>query len=341
MTTPEQGPIDPADQPGSVEEAGSKPVRQRDGLIPNIGELSKARLNMMVLGTTAVGFALARQDLPAMQLFWTLAGTGLSAASAGMLNQLVETERDRRMDRTKERPLPSGLVSPKAVFALGVVLAYGGPCILALKVNGISAMLALANIMIYILVYTPLKPRTTLNTLVGAICGAIPPMIGWCAASGRLEPGAWLLGTLLFIWQLPHFFALAVLYRDDYERGGFRMLPVVDLRGEITVQVILVTSLILIPIGMGATILGITGGTSAICALILGLLMSVLAFRLYQQRTRVAARRVFLSSLAYLPIMLGVMVFDGRPGVAEMTLPVEPMPSGNPHEGLLDGVLGP
>lgn len=332
----------PDDRTENPQDAEQPPARQRDGLIPNFGELSKARLNMMVLGTTAVGFALAQSDLPAMLLFWTMAGTGLSAASAGMLNQLVEVERDRRMNRTKERPLPAGLVSRKAVFAVGILLAYGGPCILALMVNGISAILALANIMIYILVYTPLKPRTTLNTLVGAICGAIPPMIGWCAASGRLDAGAWLLGTLLFIWQLPHFFALAMLYRDDYERGGFKMLPVVDRRGEITVQVILVTSLTLIPIGIGATLLGVAGWVSAGTAIILGLMMSWLALKLYMQRTRVAARRVFLSSLAYLPVMLGVMVLDAGPVRAvanEAPLPIE---TNDPHAGLLDdGVIRP
>ncbi|MCH2144332.1 MAG: heme o synthase [Phycisphaerales bacterium] len=313
--------------PSSDNESESR--RQRSGLIPNIGELSKARLNMMVLGTTAVGFALADPDLPAMKLFWTLVGTALTAASAGMLNQLAEIRPDGLMKRTRERPLPAGLVSPRTVFVLGVLLTYAGATILGMLVNGISCMLALLNVLIYVLVYTPLKPRTTLNTLVGAICGAIPPMIGWVAATGRLDGGAWLLGTLLFVWQLPHFFALAMMYREDYERGGFAMLPVVDNRGEITVQVILVTSLCLIPIGLGATLIGLAGWFSALMALLLGIMMSLLALILYIKRTHVAARRVFLGSLAYLPLVLGAMVIDSGPiEVDDAPTFTEPM---NPH----------
>jgi protoheme IX farnesyltransferase len=322
-----------------AEEASSttRPApRQRSGLIPNFAELSKARLNTMVLGTTAVGFALAAPDLPAMKLFWTLVGTALTAASAGMLNQLAEIRRDGLMRRTRERPLPAGLVSPKIVFVIGVLLAYAGVTALTLKVNGLSASLALINVLLYVLVYTPLKPRTTLNTLVGAICGAIPPMIGWVAATGQLDGGAWLLGMLLFVWQLPHFFALAMMYREDYERGGFAMLPVVDDRGEITVQVILVTSLILIPVGLGATLIGLTGWLSAGAAILLGLMMSGLALMLYIRRTPVYAKRVFLGSLAYLPLMLGAMVIDSQPTEGEIELPEElTAPTDNVHENLL------
>lgn len=292
-------------------EPGSR--KQRDGLLPNLGTLSKARLNALVLGTTAVGFALAPTDSSSLVLFWALVGTGLAAASAGMLNQLAEIDRDGRMKRTEQRPLPAGLVSPKAVFVLGVLLAYGGVAILALMINLLSASLALANILIYLLIYTPLKPRTTLNTLVGAVCGAIPPMIGWSAATGSLDGGAWMLGAILFVWQLPHFFALALVYRDDYARGGFAMLPVVDKRGEVTVQVILVTSMILVPLGLAPTLLGISGWVSSIAALLLGGMMIVLSLILYIRRTRDAARRVFIASLVYLPLMLGVMVLDRVP----------------------------
>ena len=271
-----------------------------------------------------------------MKLFWTLVGTALTAASAGMLNQLAEIRRDGLMRRTRDRPLPAGLVSPKIVFVIGVLLAYAGVTALTLKVNGLSASLALINVLLYVLVYTPLKPRTTLNTLVGAICGAIPPMIGWVAATGQLDGGAWLLGMLLFVWQLPHFFALAMMYREDYERGGFAMLPVVDDRGEITVQVILVTSLILIPVGLGATLIGLTGWFSAGAALILGLMMSGLALMLYIRRTPVYAKRVFLGSLAYLPLMLGAMVIDSQPTEGEIELPEElTAPTDNVHENLL------
>jgi protoheme IX farnesyltransferase len=295
----------------SHEEQSNKSPRH--GLLPNLGELSKARLNALVLATTAVGFALAPVEQPALILFWTLVGTAMVAASAGMLNQLAEVERDRRMKRTKNRPLPAGLVAPWQVFVLGVALAYGGVTILALQVNAISAILALANVLIYVLVYTPLKSRTTMNTLVGSVCGTIPPLIGWAAATGELSGGAWLLGLLLFVWQLPHFFALAIMYRDDYKRGGFAMLPVVDARGEITVQVILLTSLILLPIGLIATLIGLAGWVSAIVSVVFAGGMSALSFVLYLKRTRVAARRVFFSSIIYLPVVLGVMVLDRGP----------------------------
>jgi protoheme IX farnesyltransferase len=248
-----------------------------------------------------------------MILFWTMVGTGLVAASSAMMNQLAEIELDRRMERTERRPLPAGLVSKRSVFITSMLLAYAGVVILGLKVNLLCSGLALANLLIYIVMYTPMKTRTTLNTLVGAICGAIPPMIGWAAATGEISGGAWLLGLILFIWQLPHFFALAMMYRADYERGGFAMLPVVDERGEITAQVILITSLILIPLGLSATALGISGWISGIVAVSLGGMMSILALMLYIRRTDQAARKVFFGSLAYLPIVLGAMVIDRGP----------------------------
>ena len=311
-TEQKTAPEAPLDDDPAKDPSRSAP-RRRDGLLPNIGTLSKARLNALVLGTTAVGFAIAPIEQPAILLFWALVRTGKAAASAGMLNQLAEIDRDRRMTRTEQRPLPAGLVSRKSVFVLGVLLAYGGVAILALMVNLLSASLALVNVLIYILVYTPLKPRTTLNTLVGAICGALPPMIGWTAATGTIDGGAWLLGALLFVWQLPHFFSLAMMYKDDYARGGFAMLPVVDKRGEITVQVILVTSMILVPLGLASTLVGLTGLVSAVAALVLGGMMVVLSIVLYFKRTREAARRVFLASLLYLPVMLGIMVLDEGP----------------------------
>ena len=305
-----ENPSNTSDTPTPTTRSGRARREPRDGLFSNFGELSKARLNALVLGTTAVGFALAPTEQPALVLFWTLVGTGLVAASASMLNQLVEMERDGRMLRTEHRPLPAGLVSRRSVFVVGVLLAYAGVVVLGLMVNLLASGLALANLLIYVLVYTPLKPRTTLNTLVGAICGSIPPMIGWAAATGDVSNGAWLLGAILFVWQLPHFFALAMMYRADYERGGFAMLPVVDERGEVTTQVILITSLILMPLGLSATALGISGLISGVVAVCLGGLMSWLSLMLYIRRTDQAARKVFFGSLAYLPIVLGVMVID-------------------------------
>lgn len=304
-------PVSEDDSMRAESESSKKPTR--DGLLPNFSELSKARLNALVLGTTAVGFAVAPVHQTAMILFWTMVGTGLVAASSAMMNQLAEIELDRRMKRTEARPLPAGLVSKRSVFITSMLLAYGGVVILGMKVNLLCSGLALANLLIYIVMYTPMKTRTTLNTLVGAICGAIPPMIGWAAATGEISGGAWLLGLILFIWQLPHFFALAVMYKVDYERGGFMMLPVKDQRGEVTVQVILTTSLMLIPLGLTITAIGVAGWWYAAVALAMGLWMAWNALKLYLDRNRDRARKVFFSTLAYLPVVLGVMVLDRGP----------------------------
>jgi protoheme IX farnesyltransferase len=312
--------------------AGSKAARSKkppkDGLLPNFPELSKARLNALVLGTTAVGFVVAPVQQTAMILFWTMIGTGLVAASSAMMNQLAEIELDRRMERTERRPLPAGLVSKRSVFITSMLLAYAGVVILGLKVNLLCSGLALANLLIYIVMYTPMKTRTTLNTLVGAICGAIPPMIGWAAATGDISGGAWLLGLILFIWQLPHFFALAVMYKADYERGGFAMLPVKDHRGEVTVQVILTTSLMLLPLGLSITAIGVAGMWYAAVSVLMGIWMTWNALKLYLNRNRDQARKVFFSSLAYLPIVLGVMVLDRGPSVPspELYEAMNPLP---------------
>ena len=192
-------------------------------------ELAKIRLTAMVLVTTAVGFILGSPGPVAYgRLFWTILGTGLAAAGASTMNQLLEIRRDALMRRTRNRPLPAGQVSPLAalVFALGTSAAGVG--ILNELVNPLTALLGLANIVIYSLVYTPLKPRTSLCTLVGAICGALPPIMGWTGAANSISLGAVLLGTILFLWQIPHFLSLVWVCRDDYAKAGFRMLPLID-----------------------------------------------------------------------------------------------------------------
>jgi protoheme IX farnesyltransferase len=174
----------------------------------------------------------------------------------------------------------------------------------------LSAALALANVLLYVLVYTPLKPRTTLNTLVGAICGGIPPMIGWAAVTDGLEPGAWLLGIYLFVWQLPHFMALAWMYRDDYRRGGMTMLPVVDPQGELTARIMVVTSLLLAPLGLLATMGGLAGWFSAAVSVLTALWLTWVSYRFYALRSDASARRVFFASIIVLPLALGQMVLD-------------------------------
>ena len=197
-------------------------------------ELGKARLSTLVVATTAVGFAVAPGRFDALLFAWTLLGTTLAALGANSLNQWAERERDALMERTRTRPLPSGRLAAREALAAGVLESLGGVALLAALVNLLTALLAAFVILLYVLVYTPMKSRSHLNTLVGAVCGAIPPMMGWTAVTGALDPGAYILAAVLFVWQIPHFLALAWLYREDYQRGGYKMLPHSDPSGRLT-----------------------------------------------------------------------------------------------------------
>lgn len=288
-----------------------------------ISELTKLRLTSMVLVTTAVGYALGRYGAASFEwslLGWTMLGSALAAAGCAMLNQVIEVKRDSAMERTKNRPIPAGVVSRAAGFAGGLLVSYAGVSLLAATVNLLAAGLTLLTIVVYLLIYTPLKPITTLNTLVGAISGALPPMIGWVAATGRIEAGAWVIGGVLFVWQLPHFFALAWMYREDYERGGHAMLPVLDPSGNITGRVMVSTALLLVPIGLSATLFGVAGWVSAAASVVLGLWFSWKCLGFWQRRDRASARHAFLASLLYLPLLLMVMVADRGPVTPEAWL---------------------
>lgn len=274
-------------------------------------ELAKARLTALVLLTTLVGYVLALGDgEPLWPLFWTVLGTGLAAAGANALNQWLEVDLDARMERTRDRPLPSGRVNRSRAFGWGLGSAVGGVALLAVLVNLLAAGLAATVVLLYTLVYTPLKQRSTLCTVVGAVCGAIPPLIGWAAAAGRLELGAWLLAATLFVWQIPHFFSLAWIYRRDYARGGFRMLPVIDPGGRLTFQILLLFCLVLLPLGLTVYLVGVAGPVFALGSLLLGGAWTLLGLHLYRERSLASARRVFLTSLAYLPLLLGLMLAD-------------------------------
>lgn len=288
-------------------------IAPRAGLARMYWQLTKARLSALVLLTTAIGFILGSPAATGIDwacLAWTVLGTALAAGSASSFNQLLEVPLDARMHRTRSRPLPSGTMSPThgliAAFAMGVA----GVMVLLAMVSALAAGLALATIVIYVLVYTPLKVRSTLNTYVGAVCGAIPPMIGWAAASGSLDRGAWVLAAILFIWQIPHFLALAWLYRADYERGGFMMLPVIDRDGKLTCRVVVLTAALLLPLGLLVAMLRIAGPMYAVGSLALGLWMIALCLRLFFERSHANARAVFLASIAYLPLLMCLMVID-------------------------------
>jgi protoheme IX farnesyltransferase len=274
-------------------------------------ELVKPRLTTLVVITTIVGYAAgAAGEFRGWTFLMTVLGTGLLGAAASALNQWWERAFDARMRRTRSRPIPAGAIAPGRGLVFGLVAAAAGLVLLARQVNGLTALLGAITLVVYILAYTPLKRRTTLCTVVGAVTGAIPPMMGWTAATGSIGAGAWVLFGILFVWQIPHFLAIAWLYREDYERGGFRMLPVVDPEGSATCGMVVLYSLALLPVSLAATLVGMSGWLYAVGALLLGGAMLALAIRLHRERTAAAARRLFLATITYLPILLALLVFD-------------------------------
>lgn len=286
----------------------------RPGLVSSYMQLTKARLSAMVLVTTAVGFVLAAAPGTSwLTLVWTVLGTALAAGAASIFNQVLEVRRDALMYRTQMRPLVVGDVSLRHASFAGAVMTVAGVGTLLLGANALAAGLALVTIVLYVGVYTPLKTRSTLNTLIGAIVGALPPMIGWAAATGTLSEGAFVLATVLFMWQIPHFLALAWMYRDDYARGRFAMLPVVDPTGELTCRVIVLSSLLMLPIGLAAVLTGLAGWLYGVASVLLAIMLIVLAARLYLHRNRSNARAVFLASIIYLPLLMGMLVVDHGP----------------------------
>jgi protoheme IX farnesyltransferase len=288
--------------------------RPRGGRLGLYLELGKARLSLLVVATTAVGYVLAsRGDLSWRGLLLTVLGTALTSSGSLAMNQYMERTRDARMERTRHRPLPAGTITPAQALRVSVASMLAGLCILAAFANLLTAALALTVVVTYLAFYTPMKPRTPLCTLVGAVCGAIPPMMGWTAAAGRLEIGAWILAAVLFLWQIPHFLALAWLYREDYERGGFRMLPVLDRTGAVTGRMVVLYSLALLPIGLAATLAGMAGWVFLAGSVVLGMGLLALGVRLARLRTDRSARMLFFASLVYLPVMLALLVADRGP----------------------------
>ncbi len=298
-------------------------------------QLAKVRLTAMVLVTTAVGYLLASTGpIRWTGLAMTILGTGLAAIGAGTFNQLLEIDRDAKMERTRNRPLPAGLLSPAHALVFGTAATAAGLGILNELVNPLTAALGLANVLVYTLIYTPLKPRTTLNTLVGAVCGALPPVMGWTGAANQLSPEAGLLGSILFFWQVPHFLSFVWLYRADYANAGYRMLPVGDPSGRFTCLTIVLYSLALLPLGLAATFWGIAGYLFGAASLVLGLGLFLLALRLRSAKTQQNARRMFLASIAYLPVLFAFMVADSHPrarDVAGLSSPPPPVTSRTPR----------
>ncbi|MCC6239641.1 MAG: protoheme IX farnesyltransferase [Phycisphaerales bacterium] len=274
-------------------------------------ELTKLRMNFLVVATAALGFYMAADTYNWGLLLATLIGTSLSAGCATVFNQLMERQYDALMPRTHNRPLPANRISPTEAALWAVMLGVTGVGCLALFVNLLTAFLSLLTILLYVLIYTPMKRTTSLCTIVGAIPGAIPPVMGWTAYHNALSFEAVILFLILFIWQMPHFLAIAVLYKDDYNSGGYKMLPCVDDQSlSMTSHQVLLYLLALLPISLAPAWFGMTGSRYMIVALILGLVFLGYGLRLTQTRTRSHARKLFFTSIIYLPLLMAVMMLD-------------------------------
>ena len=281
----------------------------RNSVIGDLAELVKARLTLLVLLTTAVGFYLGSESpINYMGLFHVFFGTAAAAAGAAALNQWWERKADALMRRTRTRPIPAGRMRPQQAFILGIALSVFGIGYLAIVCNALSAALAAITIAIYILAYTPLKRASTANTAVGAIPGAIPPMIGWAAARGSIGAGAWSLFAIVFLWQLPHFFAIAWMYREDYSRAGFRMISSDDRSGERSASQSVFFCILLLVIGGLPAFLGIANYVYLGVELLLGGMFTAVAMRFLRMRNATAARLLFIASIVYLPLLLGALV---------------------------------
>ncbi len=272
-------------------------------------ELTKPRITLLVTLTAAAGFFLGSPgQFDYVLCVHTLAAVALLSSGIATLNQYIERDLDARMRRTAQRPLPTGRLAPRQALVSGVLLTVVAELYLLVAVNWLSALLGLSVVVGYLFCYTPLKTRTSLSTFIGAFPGAVPPLLGWAAASGHVGAEAWSLFAIMFFWQFPHFFAIAWMYREDYGRAGILMLPVVEPDGRLTGQQIVVWTLLLVPVSLAPFALGISGGVYFFGALVLGagfLWSSVAAARTL---TRQSARRVLLVSVLYLPILFGLMI---------------------------------
>jgi heme o synthase len=287
-------------------------------------ELTKPRVTWLILMSTGIGYFFGLpvgvkwlefvQNISFFALFHTILGTGLLASGTAALNQWYEREADRNMRRTARRPLPEGRISPGRALAFGVALSVAGFAELWLGVNLLAAAIGAFTLASYLFLYTPLKQRTWWSTTIGAVPGAMPPVIGYAAAAGTLRTEAWVLAAMLFLWQFPHFYSIAWMYKEDYARAGIRMLPVVEPDGRSTARQIVIYGLALIPVSMAPGILGMSGRIYLIGALLLGVWFLYSGVRVAIERSMARARGVLMASVLYLPAIYGLMLLD-RPGL--------------------------
>lgn len=274
-------------------------------------DLTKPRITFLIVLTSAAGFCLgAKGSLDYLRFTHAMLGIALLSSGIATLNQYMERDLDGLMRRTMLRPLPSGKLAPIEALIFGASLTVIAEVYLALLVNPLTAVLGLTVVAGYLFMYTPLKTRTTLSTAIGAFPGAMPPLMGWTAASGDMTTGAWVLFAILFLWQFPHFLAIAWMYREDYKRAGIVMLPVVEPEGRITAQQIVAFTLMLLPVSLLPTLIGISGKIYFYGAIVLGTLFLASSITAALSKSRQQARRLLLASVLYLPLLFGLMVLN-------------------------------
>jgi len=286
-------------------------VKDKQSLLNDLALLTKLRLTFLVIVTTFIGFFLGSTGgINWLLLFNVLLGTFLAACGAAVLNQYIEMDLDGLMDRTKDRPLPTKRMQPVDALRLGVILAVGGSFYLLITVNLLTCFLSALTLILYLFLYTPMKRKTYLSTFVGAIPGAIPPVMGWTAVQNNLSIEAWVLFAILFVWQLPHFFAISWMYRSDFKRAGFPLLGVIDETGNRMGKYMMAFLSFLIVVTVLPSSIEIAGSIYFYGALILGVCFLGTGVNFARQKTDDAARIVFFASIIYLPLLLSLLVFN-------------------------------
>lgn len=284
---------------------------EKRSVVGEYWELTKPRLSMLSVITAVVGYLAAEPARDFLALFAVLLGTSLAAGAAGALNQFLERDADAKMARTRSRPLPSGAVSPQGTVIYGFMLAVLGTGLLWAGANILAALLVLATLFSYLLIYTPLKQMTAWNTLVGAVPGALPPLVGWAAAKGSLGTLGWILFGILFCWQIPHFMAIAWNYRKDYAQGGFVMATLTDASGRSAGLQSALFAAILLVLSLLPVFLGYNTWVYGVVAVLSGLWYLQLSIRFWRAEAKdKPAKKLFLASIAYLPVVLAVFVID-------------------------------
>jgi heme o synthase len=273
--------------------------------------LTKPRLNLLVVLTSAAGYYLGSiGSINLWQMTQAVVGTALVAGGAAVLNQVYERDTDALMRRTLGRPLPDQRVTATDATIFGLALSVAGIALLAFGANLLAALLALATLVVYLIIYTPMKRRSPASTLVGAVPGALPPLIGWAAAHGTLAPGGWTLFAIVFLWQIPHFMAIAWLYREDYRSAGFPMLPVIEPDGRRTGRQALLFAAALLPVSLLPTFVGLSGWIYFAIAIVLSTALFGLSVRFAVTRSEISARWLFFGSITYLPLIWATMILN-------------------------------